>query len=847
MTRRLQPGPAPAGPLRVAAVVVTYNRLSQLQITLRRLMAEEIDHVIVVDNASTDDTAAFLARPHDSRITVLRLAENMGGAGGFEAGMAVAADRFDPDWMVLLDDDARPMRGAMAEFRAAAAGIDPDAGGRRALGAVAAAVFLPGGRRVCEMNRPSRNPFWHPRLILRTLRRGTRAGFHLKNPDFAADAPALPIDVASFVGFFVSRGAVRRAGLPEGGLFIYGDDVLYSLRLRRAGLGIDLWPSVRFEHDCATMGTGFTYRPFWKVYYHCRNGVAIARQAAGPVVYPAALAWYILSWSRKAKHYGPEERSLYRSLMWQGIRDGLRGRRGRNDAVHQRVARADRKAALLGGATDGGRPVLMTKSTGARVPPVLKAVARTQPLDSDEPAVRLAAPPPLSTKADAAPRASAGAGSGGGGPKAAAARMAPAVAPVAAPVAAPAPAPAVEPEETPAKPNKGPGGRQGKAYKARLHPVAKAARFQLRHRGLLASFALIVLLPVLASASYLYLRAADQYASKLAFTVRSEETGSSASAILGGLSSLGVGSSTTQDGDILYEFIRSQNIVQAIDERLDLRTLYARHVDSDPLLGFHPEGSTIEDLTDYWQRMVRITYDASAGMMELNVLAFDPEEARLIAGAIFDESSAMINNLSDIAREDATRYAREDLDTAVERLKTAREALTAYRVQNQIVDPVADAEGQMGLLNRLQGQLAQALIELDLLVGNTRSDDPRLSQAQRRIAVIESRIAEERRKFGSGTLVEGGENYATTLSNFERMSVDSQFAERAYVTALATYDAAVAQANRQSRYLAAYIKPTVAEQSQFPQRGLIVGLVALFSFLLWSILSLVYYSLRDRR
>ena len=39
----------------------------------------------------------------------------------------------------------------------------------------------------------------------------------------------------------------------------------------------------------------------------------------------------------------------------------------------------------------------------------------------------------------------------------------------------------------------------------------------------------------------------------------------------------------------------------------------------------------------------------------------------------------------------------------------------------------------------------------------------------------------------------------------------------------------------------------MAEQSQFPQRGLIVGLVALFSFLLWSILSLVYYSLRDRR
>ncbi|NCT11795.1 MAG: sugar transporter, partial [Rhodobacterales bacterium] len=54
-------------------------------------------------------------------------------------------------------------------------------------------------------------------------------------------------------------------------------------------------------------------------------------------------------------------------------------------------------------------------------------------------------------------------------------------------------------------------------------------------------------------------------------------------------------------------------------------------------------------------------------------------------------------------------------------------------------------------------------------------------------------------------------------------------------------------ANRQSRYLAAYIRPTLAEKSEFPQRELMLGIVALFSFLIWAILSLVYYALRDRR
>ena len=124
---------------------------------------------------------------------------------------------------------------------------------------------------------------------------------------------------------------------------------------------------------------------------------------------------------------------------------------------------------------------------------------------------------------------------------------------------------------------------------------------------------------------------------------------------------------------------------------------------------------TIEDMTRFWQRMVRISYDSGSGLMELRVLAFTPEDAVAIAEAIEDESSRMINALSAQAREDATRYARAELDLAEERLSAARGALTAYRIANQIVDVSADIQSQMGLLSALQGQLATAQIEFDLL------------------------------------------------------------------------------------------------------------------------------------
>lgn len=317
-------------PAKIAAIVVTFNRRAALEVTLARLLQEAVDHIVVVDNASTDGTPDWLETLDDPRIDTVLLTDNLGGAGGFEAGLKYATETHDPDWSVLMDDDARPESGAMAEFRTQIAKTDPNTGD---YGAVAAAVFYPDGK-LCEMNRPSRNPFWNLRLFAQTLVRGTRSGFHLTDADFAADAPNKQIDVASFVGYFVSRDAVKRAGLPEGGLFIYGDDVLYSLRLRRAGVDMVFMPAVRFEHACGTLGEGFVYRPLWKIYYHCRNGVSIARQAAGPVIFPLALIYYTVIWWRRQRPLTQAEKKVYRKLMWAGLRDGLMRKRGRNDAVH---------------------------------------------------------------------------------------------------------------------------------------------------------------------------------------------------------------------------------------------------------------------------------------------------------------------------------------------------------------------------------------------------------------------------------------------------------------------------------------------------------------------------------
>ena len=388
---------------------------------------------------------------------------------------------------------------------------------------------------------------------------------------------------------------------------------------------------------------------------------------------------------------------------------------------------------------------------------------------------------------------------------------------------------------------------------ATSRPPAGRARLRPRHMAVLLSYVAMVVLPVLVSAWYLWARAADQYVSRAGFSVRQEEA-SSAVDLFGGVASLT--GADTSDSDILYKFIQSQELVRRVDDALDLRALWSKGREAgDFVFGYDAPG-TIEDLVDYWPEMVKVHADTGTGLIDLEVRAFTPGDARRIAREIYSESSRMINELSDIARDDATRYARQELDKAVERLKESRAALTRFRNRTQIVDPSASIQTQMGLLSSLQSQLASALIDLDILRQTTRPKDPRIVQTELRVEVIRKRIEEERDKLGlDGSNEDGagtGDNrrdavFADLVGQYEELAVDQKFAEESYVAALKAYDAAVAEARRQSRYLAAHVKPTLAESSTVPDRPWLLLLVILFTFLVWAMTVLVGYALKDRR
>ena len=374
-------------------------------------------------------------------------------------------------------------------------------------------------------------------------------------------------------------------------------------------------------------------------------------------------------------------------------------------------------------------------------------------------------------------------------------------------------------------------------------------------RGGWVAFFALVILPVAVTAWYLWAVAADQYASHAAFSVRDDGT-MSAAGLIGGAGALAaLAGRGGQEADIVVDFLHSQEMAARLDRSLGLRAHFAAPHARDPVFALSPD-ATVEDLTAQWRRMATVAYDPSTGLVDLTVRAFDGATAQALTRAVLAESAALVDRLSDAARNEATAHAEADLSRAEARLAAARGATARFRATHRLVDPMGEAAVQSGLVATLEAQLAEALIAQDLLVGTTRPDDPRLAQAARRIAVIEGRIAAERDRFAPGEAggqtsravpgSGGPDDYVTQLAEYERLQVDQGFAEAAYTAALAAVEAARADAQRRAMHLVAHVEPTLAERAEYPRRGVILGLVAAAALLTWLVLALFVAALRDR-
>ena len=297
---------------RVVAVVVTWNRRDLLVESLTAVESQSLPPagVVVVDNASTDGTAQLLVDRYGGRdeFEVVTLTRNIGGAGGFAAGIERALT-LEPDLVWLLDDDTVPTPSA-AEMLVRAWADYPGAPRPAVL---ASRVVWTDGR-----DHPMNTPRQKPGASAAERRAAARVG-------------ALPIRSASFVSVMADVDAVRDRGLPVADYFLWNDDFEYTTRLIRSRVGLAVPASV-VVHKTRTFGSTDA-DPGERFFLEVRNKVWLFTRSTG--LAPAEKVVYggstVRRWGRTFAR-SEDRRTLARGLA-RGLVAGLTSRPRSNAEV----------------------------------------------------------------------------------------------------------------------------------------------------------------------------------------------------------------------------------------------------------------------------------------------------------------------------------------------------------------------------------------------------------------------------------------------------------------------------------------------------------------------------------
>jgi rhamnopyranosyl-N-acetylglucosaminyl-diphospho-decaprenol beta-1,3/1,4-galactofuranosyltransferase len=275
---------------RTVVVIVTFNSAATLRDVLGDLQAQtrKPDDVVIVDNASTDSTAEVVRTAYPAA-TYIRLPENMGSAGGYVAGIRMALNT--ADFVLTLDDDV-------------------------ALGPKSIEMLLAGIRRLNANRR------------IGAVRSVGRRHF--------TDEPTL-IEIVPWRGTLFDAAAIREVGLPDAAYFLYGEDLEYSLRLRKHGYSFYWIP----QSICVEVRQEKTQREFlgkhveiyseaFRLYYAFRNEVSIylTYRAFGSLLKTFVYAAKVLAYIGLIQRVSIRNRCY---AILRGVIDGIAHRHGKNE------------------------------------------------------------------------------------------------------------------------------------------------------------------------------------------------------------------------------------------------------------------------------------------------------------------------------------------------------------------------------------------------------------------------------------------------------------------------------------------------------------------------------------
>jgi capsular polysaccharide transport system permease protein len=354
-----------------------------------------------------------------------------------------------------------------------------------------------------------------------------------------------------------------------------------------------------------------------------------------------------------------------------------------------------------------------------------------------------------------------------------------------------------------------------------------------------ALFAVIVLVPTLCAAVYYGFIASNVYISESRFLVRSPQP-AAPTGFVGALLQ-GAGFSQSQDDAYsVHDYILSRDALRELDQKLGVRALYSSEsIDFVDRFGRFGWSTSFEDFYRYYGGCVGVDYDPVSSIAILTVRAFTAGDARAIDSLLLEMGESLVNTLNERSHQDLIRFADDEIKIASDKAKNAALALLAYRRSHAIFEPDKEAVIQLAEVAKIQEELVSTEADLAQLK-KLSPGSPQISALNSRADTLRDAIASEASKVTSG---------ATSLSarapDFQRLTLEVEFADKQLGEALAAFEAARSTALQKQLYLERLVQPSLPDKAMEPRRIRSVFTVFALGLICWAVSGLVLASIRE--
>jgi capsular polysaccharide transport system permease protein len=353
-------------------------------------------------------------------------------------------------------------------------------------------------------------------------------------------------------------------------------------------------------------------------------------------------------------------------------------------------------------------------------------------------------------------------------------------------------------------------------------------------------FVLFVVVPTLCAILYFGLFASDVYISESKFVVRSPEK-----PVASGLGIILRSAGFSTNGNEVFaaeSFVQSRDALRNLNKNSSFQNAYSASsisiFDRFGPLGFW---SSYEDLYKYYRSHVTIKNETSSSISTLTVRAYNAEAARAFNEQLIVMAEATVNRLNERGREDLIRLAMTEVADAKEKATAAALMLARYRDRSGIVDPEKQASVQMQMISKLQDELIATKAQLAQLRTFT-PQNPQVPVFKERVEVLEREIGDQ-----MGQVAGNQRSLAATAASYQRLLLESQFADKQLAGAMASLEDARSEARRKLAYVERIVQPNLPDAPLEPRRlrsilsTLIVGLIG------WGIATMLIAGIKEHQ